>query len=543
MQKRAKRKRPGNSVDGTSQKNASQAQLAYPPLDPSEAGCTSADVGSFQNLQAEGRWPGGRTAASDCGPSGMDYTTGPIKLPRVQGLPANSLKGLSSGPPFPRLKGAPRMSNRRTSARAALELQDMQEALYRQKQLSLGQSAQICPAERDPHTAGWDPEGLDGFPYTSSWVRGTSRGPMSIPGQGSCLAPPRAYVPPTSSTAFHAQEAQAAFPPRDIGQPIAGPSSIAFSRSTPPLRLHVPYSGAGRYPVDCLDRDAPLRMDRQATPPAACSPNPPETDASNPSGPCWYPASPFDITQPTPRMAGARMTRVGVPVMPPGDPLGVSHEPGSPRTLPSRNLQQYAMWFPPSSGLPPVSRGFPRVPVRHRRSQYSMDTMIGILQDSRVGSLFALQGPETGGPPGPQGPAHYAALQQALMGVTTGGRLPAALLFSDRDFDENDYEALLALDETIENRKGASTEAIEGIPIVTYADMGGKAEARCPICLEDFKWDTPVRCLPCRHSFHVPCLDTWLSNKATCPICQRPCILNKLRVVPDVSEAFFDAKL
>ncbi len=36
------------------------------------------------------------------------------------------------------------------------------------------------------------------------------------------------------------------------------------------------------------------------------------------------------------------------------------------------------------------------------------------------------------------------------------GRLPAHMLFSDRDFDENDYEALLALDEGIENRKGAA---------------------------------------------------------------------------------------
>ncbi len=35
------------------------------------------------------------------------------------------------------------------------------------------------------------------------------------------------------------------------------------------------------------------------------------------------------------------------------------------------------------------------------------------------------------------------------------GRLPPHLLFSDRDFDENDYEALLALDEGVESRKGA----------------------------------------------------------------------------------------
>jgi hypothetical protein len=34
-------------------------------------------------------------------------------------------------------------------------------------------------------------------------------------------------------------------------------------------------------------------------------------------------------------------------------------------------------------------------------------------------------------------------------------RLPPSMLFSDRDFTADDYEALLALDEGIDNRKGA----------------------------------------------------------------------------------------
>eukprot|EP00951_Prasinocladus_malaysianus_P047763 scaffold651842_cov47-Prasinocladus_malaysianus.AAC.1 len=41
---------------------------------------------------------------------------------------------------------------------------------------------------------------------------------------------------------------------------------------------------------------------------------------------------------------------------------------------------------------------------------------------------------------------------QAIRQMRTG-RLPVQLLLSDRDFDENDYEALLALDDTVENRK------------------------------------------------------------------------------------------
>lgn len=47
------------------------------------------------------------------------------------------------------------------------------------------------------------------------------------------------------------------------------------------------------------------------------------------------------------------------------------------------------------------------------------------------------------------------AMRAAMAGLAAHTRLPPQLLYSDRDFDENDYEALLALDETVENRKGA----------------------------------------------------------------------------------------
>lgn len=48
---------------------------------------------------------------------------------------------------------------------------------------------------------------------------------------------------------------------------------------------------------------------------------------------------------------------------------------------------------------------------------------------------------------------HIAAMREAFAGAGNN-RLPAHLLLSDRDFDENDYEALLALDDSVENRKG-----------------------------------------------------------------------------------------
>lgn len=54
---------------------------------------------------------------------------------------------------------------------------------------------------------------------------------------------------------------------------------------------------------------------------------------------------------------------------------------------------------------------------------------------------------------------HLNAMRAAFAGMSSG-RLPPHLLFSDRDFNEDDYEALLALDDTVENRKGMSVSQV-----------------------------------------------------------------------------------
>lgn len=73
--------------------------------------------------------------------------------------------------------------------------------------------------------------------------------------------------------------------------------------------------------------------------------------------------------------------------------------------------------------------------------------------------LSLLTGGHFPGLDGPQG-GHWSAMREAFAGMSQN-RLPPHLLFTERDFDENDYEALLALDEAVESRKGAS-----GLPTV-----------------------------------------------------------------------------
>ncbi|KAF7076290.1 hypothetical protein CFC21_080963 [Triticum aestivum] len=46
-------------------------------------------------------------------------------------------------------------------------------------------------------------------------------------------------------------------------------------------------------------------------------------------------------------------------------------------------------------------------------------------------------------------------------------------------------------------------------------------ESQCTVCLEEYEAKDVVRVLPyCGHAFHAACIDTWLRQHPTCPICR-----------------------
>jgi len=127
---------------------------------------------------------------------------------------------------------------------------------------------------------------------------------------------------------------------------------------------------------------------------------------------------------------------------------------------------------------------------------------------------------------GPMPEVRFLTEQANALRQMREGRLPPHMLMSDRDFDENDYEALLALDEGVENRKGATKSAINQLPTEKVASSSRKKNAACPldrctVCLEEPQAGETLRTLPCRHKFHKQCIDKWLATKACCPICQQ----------------------
>ncbi|VVB10177.1 unnamed protein product [Arabis nemorensis] len=60
-------------------------------------------------------------------------------------------------------------------------------------------------------------------------------------------------------------------------------------------------------------------------------------------------------------------------------------------------------------------------------------------------------------------------------------------------------------------------------PSSSSADVGaGDSSTECAICLTEFSDGEEIRILPlCNHSFHVACIDKWLTSRSSCPSCRR----------------------
>ncbi|XP_020504549.2 E3 ubiquitin-protein ligase RNF12-A [Labrus bergylta] len=86
----------------------------------------------------------------------------------------------------------------------------------------------------------------------------------------------------------------------------------------------------------------------------------------------------------------------------------------------------------------------------------------------------------------------------------------------------DDYEALLAFEE----RQGAvvakklSRREIQRFPTKSFQSANSGGNTQCQICFCDYTDGEKLRMLPCFHDYHVPCIDRWLKDNTTCPICR-----------------------
>lgn len=86
-----------------------------------------------------------------------------------------------------------------------------------------------------------------------------------------------------------------------------------------------------------------------------------------------------------------------------------------------------------------------------------------------------------------------------------------------------DYEALWNLSERIglAKARGLSKEVIDSIPAFRFsASSRDSSNGNCVVCMSDYTNREKLRRLPCNHDFHAKCIDRWLKNNRSCPVCR-----------------------
>ncbi|XP_026058346.1 uncharacterized protein LOC113043293 [Carassius auratus] len=136
-------------------------------------------------------------------------------------------------------------------------------------------------------------------------------------------------------------------------------------------------------------------------------------------------------------------------------------------------------------------------------------------------------------------PSELSELQQAIFGeqprrqqgrgqtgrTRNSRRRQASHLQMDLfdDSQGNNYEALLAFEEqqgAVVAQNTLTKAEIERLPIKTYNPAHSAGKTDCQICFSEYKAGERLRILPCLHDYHVKCIDRWLKENATCPICR-----------------------
>eukprot|EP01120_Amphizonella_sp_Union-15-10_P005676 TRINITY_DN1712_c0_g1_i1.p1 TRINITY_DN1712_c0_g1~~TRINITY_DN1712_c0_g1_i1.p1 ORF type:complete len:531 (+),score=119.59 TRINITY_DN1712_c0_g1_i1:32-1624(+) len=104
------------------------------------------------------------------------------------------------------------------------------------------------------------------------------------------------------------------------------------------------------------------------------------------------------------------------------------------------------------------------------------------------------------------------------------------------DSDRMSYEDLLDLENRIGTvSKGLSLEQLALLPTMKYQ---GEEKNKCLICQGDYALGDSLRILPCEHNFHVECVDCWLRDNNTCPLCKALC---KVKIALSPHSLFFSA--
>ncbi|XP_028022769.2 E3 ubiquitin-protein ligase RLIM-like [Balaenoptera acutorostrata] len=80
-------------------------------------------------------------------------------------------------------------------------------------------------------------------------------------------------------------------------------------------------------------------------------------------------------------------------------------------------------------------------------------------------------------------------------------------------------EQIFHLDEDdLDQPTGLSKAQIDNLAVRSFDE--NDALKACSICMTEYNENSKLRILPCSHEYHIYCIDRWLSENSTCPICR-----------------------
>lgn len=82
-------------------------------------------------------------------------------------------------------------------------------------------------------------------------------------------------------------------------------------------------------------------------------------------------------------------------------------------------------------------------------------------------------------------------------------------------------------DDDEDQPQGLTKEQIDNLSMRNFGESD--ALKTCSVCITEYSEGNKLRKLPCSHEYHVHCIDRWLSENSTCPICRRAVLVSANR--------------
>lgn len=66
----------------------------------------------------------------------------------------------------------------------------------------------------------------------------------------------------------------------------------------------------------------------------------------------------------------------------------------------------------------------------------------------------------------------------------------------------------------------ATRSAIDSMPTIKITNRHLNTDSHCPVCKDKFELGTEARQMPCNHIYHSGCIEPWLVQHNSCPVCR-----------------------